>query len=1130
MQNEINYPKIYSLSTVGVRQHYKQDYFFHQIRTDFTGGNGTGKSIIADLLQLIFVPKRDIWKPGTKGTDPSKRRIEGIPLNKDFVNFAYAFLNIERAKNKFITIGVYIPNTSRQPVRPFIIQENEKFDKSRLLHSSDFPIKANDFYHNAGAGAIRDLKEIRQFVFEEYNLFFTDFFGKEKIDLYFELLHKNQVFPINLAKQSSLKSYAKVVQSFSRADEFDITNSKSLKKFLFEDNEDIKKRFEQENEQLEKLLLDYRDADNSKLDLQNKQEKLNHLKETHELSKRTLYDFLKKDLIFTYSEYSVVKKAYEKNIADFEKKEELKITLDSELSAINKEIYKTQIEIKAINENLIKLHGKLKPYITATINNAKKEETPLTLKLEKINSVKKLWNKYHSIEKIEKQFNDQQANVSNLKRFNELQAIKHYSFFKKSEWINGTDKATEYYRQKITALEKEIENSTNLLEFYKGNNKNSLFHWTINRQKKLSRNEELAIMYFKYLVITKPSIYEKGTKYIIEPEQIFKNIEEDKNGIWINFGNIKEFIPNNYIDKQIFTDPKQLEKVLQNKKNEIEINKTKNKELLTNIIALQTELSSINFNNDLLKIFKNQKVINNFVADNEITESKIEILKEVENEIKNEQTIIQFEKELEFATKVYQAAIGKLTEIERDIKEISNENSNLIQTIENLQAQYIEPVLIKQYQKNADDYKEIESLINSLNTEQNLIKGALKEDKKKQDNVNKRINANDKTITRLETEKPHLEKENNTFRNKYESKKSKFQDNSRDDIEKVLKETSENINEELINELKKQSETAQDNYGKEFIRTEELFDETKNGKNIELIENRLNFETLVKVLCGKIGLEEISTEIDKLGEELIKIGNLQLKVIIDVFSKVETEYKRFDKIVKRLNFFFKEEKNEISGGFRFEIDFTPKKDITIQWIEEMRNSARTNHYGRDLFSDTENVLSPEELIISIAKKFSKVKDCDLNDLLNPKFYFTLKGGLYANNQKDDLGNDKQTDTTKKEEYSGSGGQAYTALALLGIGRLSIVEQDNNKKGVKFIIIEELSNIDDDNFDIFPQIAKQYGYQLITMTPKPFGAYNNEEWFLHILMRGKDRDINTQPMSFFKTNETSQILEDYKNGK
>jgi len=90
-----NYPKIYSISTVGVRQHENADYLLHNVRTDFTGNNGLGKSLIADLLQLIFVPLRDEWKPGTEGLDKEERKIETIPLERDWISHAYSFLNIE---------------------------------------------------------------------------------------------------------------------------------------------------------------------------------------------------------------------------------------------------------------------------------------------------------------------------------------------------------------------------------------------------------------------------------------------------------------------------------------------------------------------------------------------------------------------------------------------------------------------------------------------------------------------------------------------------------------------------------------------------------------------------------------------------------------------------------------------------------------------------------------------------------------------------------------------------------------------------------------------------------------------------------------------------------------------------
>ena len=49
------YPRIYSISTVGIRNHNNADFLIHPLRTDFTGESTTGKSLIgADIPQLIL--------------------------------------------------------------------------------------------------------------------------------------------------------------------------------------------------------------------------------------------------------------------------------------------------------------------------------------------------------------------------------------------------------------------------------------------------------------------------------------------------------------------------------------------------------------------------------------------------------------------------------------------------------------------------------------------------------------------------------------------------------------------------------------------------------------------------------------------------------------------------------------------------------------------------------------------------------------------------------------------------------------------------------------------------------------------------------------------------------------------
>ena len=225
-----SYPKIYSLDTVGVRQHYNSEYLFHAVRTDFTGGNGLGKSIIADLMQLIIVPRRDMWKPGTEGIGKDERRVEGIPLNKEYIQYAYAFLNIERKQGQFLTIGVYISKTPRIPVRPFIIQAGNNFEGGNLVPFSR-PLHPADFMNDSKT--IYDLRELAKHMKEKHTLYMKDFFQTEGIMQYYDLMYKNNILPVNLTKPENLKTYSKVIQSFARAKSLDITNSKSLQNFLF---------------------------------------------------------------------------------------------------------------------------------------------------------------------------------------------------------------------------------------------------------------------------------------------------------------------------------------------------------------------------------------------------------------------------------------------------------------------------------------------------------------------------------------------------------------------------------------------------------------------------------------------------------------------------------------------------------------------------------------------------------------------------------------------------------------------------------------------------------------------------------------------------------------------------------
>jgi hypothetical protein len=231
--------------------------------------------------------------------------------------------------------------------------------------------------------------------------------------------------------------------------------------------------------------------------------------------------------------------------------------------------------------------------------------------------------------------------------------------------------------------------------------------------------------------------------------------------------------------------------------------------------------------------------------------------------------------------------------------------------------------------------------------------------------------------------------------------------------------------------------------------------------------------------------------------------------MIRIFSKTTERFDKYDDQVKRINAFFIDRK--ISGKFYFKLEFDNNKEVKIDYIKqiayEIRNTATKGelHFGQSIV----------EFIEDFFKKLAKIKDkVPMDKLLNPKTYFELSAKLT-----DQFGT----------EVPGSTGETYSAIALLGIARLSAVQKEK-RNGLRFIILEELGSLDNTNFNTFPAIAEEFQYQIITMAPHTFNIGLSDEWYAHHLIKGKEDDnINYYPTaSYFKMKDNNEDLSIYIN--
>jgi hypothetical protein len=228
--------------------------------------------------------------------------------------------------------------------------------------------------------------------------------------------------------------------------------------------------------------------------------------------------------------------------------------------------------------------------------------------------------------------------------------------------------------------------------------------------------------------------------------------------------------------------------------------------------------------------------------------------------------------------------------------------------------------------------------------------------------------------------------------------------------------------------------------------------------------------------------------------------------MLRIFSETKESFEGHQSVVRGLNSFFRNRK--ISGKYAFCVNFTKRSDIDIAWIDDLSTRLLNVHLPGWLpFGE-----SVETFVEGFFKQVSGYKrNIDVHSLLDPKTYFDLSVSL-----KDDSGKD----------YSGSTGEAYSAIVLLGIGRLSRVQRAE-RKGIRFVILEETANLDQTNFNHFPEIAREFGYQIVTMTPRPYGSNSDEGWYLYHLLPSKDHaDINSEPLGYFKTNRDHRDLKTY----
>ena len=302
------------------------------------------------------------------------------------------------------------------------------------------------------------------------------------------------------------------------------------------------------------------------------------------------------------------------------------------------------------------------------------------------------------------------------------------------------------------------------------------------------------------------------------------------------------------------------------------------------------------------------------------------------------------------------------------------------------------------------------------------------------------------------------------------------------------------------------------------IRFEQMYDSTK-----ELVEEKSQIEgysvgelahRLLPTVFTSSNLneslinEKIAERLDKLAVDIHEIGSRKHEILIRVISEVYDVYNQYMAKVADIDRYLK--KQVITGGNVASLDCEEAPDFPDTWMHSFRKQLSDALPIDGIFKDIEREVDINEMMKKTFSNLTGRTNVEPEDLLNPKSYFDLNFNL-------------KLDTGRNN--AGSNGQTYTANALLGLARLSLID-GQNRKGIKVMPIDEAEGLGS-NYDLLHKLAEKEGYQVISMSIGTVDTVEECEQNIYILSNNSSgSESYVPPIGIFSNNEYVENIDEY----